>query len=534
MPSDSISGSELASVSRRDQRNALLASFLGWTLDAFDFFIVVMVLTDIAKDFNRSNADIALTLTITLAFRPVGAFLFGLMADRYGRRIPLMMDVVFYSIIEICSGLAPNYATFLVLRALFGIGMGGEWGVGASLAMEAVPSRWRGILSGVLQEGYAVGYLLASCAYFLVLPHFGWRAMFFIGGLPAILAWFIRRNVKESAVWERSRRKDWSALWEAVQSQTKCYVLVAAVVALLCFAPGPVLRLLFSQVTYSPAVIAGAILLRAAAVFAVASIVLFVVGVFSHIVESQPKLFYYAAVITLLDQVRDAIIGTWMTPASSVAIIAAGAFVVAAIILLMADVTWHMAAGHRKLFFYLVALMAMMNFVSHGTQDMYPTFLKVQRGFSPQLTALVLIIANFGALTGGICVGLFSDRFGRRRGMITCLLLAVVMIPVWAFAPGAALLTLGAFLMQFMVQGAWGVIPAHISELSPDSVRGFLPGFAYQCGALIAGSVAYLEAVLARRMNYANAMAVTALTVCLVCAAVIALGREKRGIEFGV
>jgi len=196
----------------KDQRNALVASFLGWTLDAFDFFIVVMVLTEIAQDFGRTNADMAFTLSVTLAFRPIGAFLFGLMADRYGRRIPLMVDVVFYSVIEIASGLAPNYTTFLILRALFGIGMGGEWGVGASLAMEAVPSRWRGILSGILQEGYAIGYLMASLAYLFVFPIFGWRAMFFLGGAPAILAWFIRRKVRESDVWERTRRKDWNDL----------------------------------------------------------------------------------------------------------------------------------------------------------------------------------------------------------------------------------------------------------------------------------------------------------------------------------
>ncbi len=456
---------------RRNQVNALIASFLGWTLDAFDFFIVVMVLTEIARDFRCTNADLALTLSVTLAFRPVGAFLFGLMADRYGRRIPLMVDVVFYSVIEIASGLAPNYTTFIILRAFFGIGMGGEWGVGASLAMEAVPPRWRGILSGVLQEGYAVGYLMAACAYYFVLPVFGWRAMFFIGGLPALLAWFIRRKVKESEVWEKARRKDWSALWLSVRSHTKYYALAAVVVAVLDLvvrAAAGRLSSLNSDATEA------SIFLRGLAVLAVVPILSF-----------------------------------------------------------MADVTWHMAEGHRKLFFYLVALMTMMNFVSHGTQDMYPTFLKVQRGLSPQMTAIVSIIANFGALTGGICVGLFSDRFGRRRGMIIALLLAVVMIPLWAYAPTTALLMLGAFLMQFMVQGAWGVIPAHISELSPDSVRGFLPGFAYQCGVLIAGTVAYLEALFARRMNFANAMAVTAVTVFLICALVVALGREKRGIQFG-
>ncbi len=472
MPANPAAGSETIQLSRRDQRNALLASFLGWTLDAFDFFVVVMVLTEIAKDFNRSNADIALTLSVTLAFRPVGAFVFGLMADRFGRRIPLMVDVVFYSMVEIASGFSPNFTTFLVLRALFGIGMGGEWGVGASLAMEAVPARWRGILSGVLQEGYAVGYLLASCAYFVVLPHFGWRAMFFIGGLPALLAWFIRRKVKESAVWERARRKDWAILWESIRSHMRLYFIGAAAIAVIDYA-------LVS-------------------------------------VNLDPFAIFYA-----------------QAGGPGTLLRGAAVLIVAALLLFMADVTWHMAAGHRKLFFYLVALMTMMNFVSHGTQDMFPTFLKVQRGFSPQLTAVVSIIANFGALIGGICVGLFSDRFGRRRGMIISLLLAVAMIPLWAYSPTTGLLMLGAFLMQFMVQGAWGVIPAHITELSPDSVRGFLPGFAYQCGVLIAGTVAYLEAIFARRMNYANAMAVTALTVFLICALVVALGKEKRGIEFG-
>src|SRR5512142_923908 len=191
-----------------DHRSALIAGYLGWTLDAFDFFLVVSCLTAIGREFHKTDAEMALTLTVTLAFRPVGAFLFGLLADRYGRRLPLMIDLIFYSVVEVLSGLAPDYTTFLILRALFGIGMGGEWGVGASLAMEAVPSRWRGVLSGILQEGYAIGNLMASLAYLFVFPYFGWRVMFFIGGAPAILAWFIRRKVKESEVWERTRRQD--------------------------------------------------------------------------------------------------------------------------------------------------------------------------------------------------------------------------------------------------------------------------------------------------------------------------------------
>ena len=469
-----ISPAEPLSISRRkDQRNALIASFLGWTLDAFDFFIVVMVLTEIARDFKRSNADMALALGVTLAFRPVGAFIFGLLADRYGRRIPLMIDVVFYSVIEIASGLASNYTTFLVLRALFGIGMGGEWGVGASLAMEAVPSRWRGILSGVLQEGYAIGYLMASLAYLFIFPLLGWRAMFFIGGAPAILAWFVRRKVKESEVWEKTRRKDWSGLWFAIRSHFSIYFLIAAIATLTDLACAHMAGWTGIQL---PAFISGPgpFLLRAGAVFAIALLIAF-----------------------------------------------------------MADVTWRVAKGHRKLFSYLVALMTMMNFVAHGTQDMFPTFLKEHRALPPGLTAIVTIISNLGAIAGGVCFGHFSDRFGRRRSIITALLCAICLIPLWAYSPTTALLMMGAFMMQFMIQGAWGVIPAHITELSPDSLRGFFPGFSYQIGVLLAGSVGYIEAVFAERMNYANAMAGTALTVLCLCILVVALGRENRAIEFG-
>ncbi len=388
-----------------DYLYALLASFLGWTLDAFDFFIVVFVVSDLAAEFHTSIPAISATIFATLACRPIGALIFGLLADRYGRRLPLMIDLVFYSVIEVLSGFATNYTTFFVLRALFGVGMGGEWGVGASLAMEKVPPRWRGVLSGVLQEGYAVGYLLAACCYFFVFPRWGWRPMFFIGGLPALLALFVRFKVKESAVWEKSRSENWGSLGRGI-------------------------------------------------------------------------------------------------------------------------------LHHWKLFLYLTALMMMMNFISHGTQDMYPTFLKEQRGFAPKTVAVIAIIYNIGALAGGIVFGAFSDRMGRRRGMMLALFMALLLIPLWAYAPTMSLLIVGVFLMQFMVQGAWGVIPAHISELSPDSVRGFLPGFAYQCGVLLAGSVGYIEAVFAKTMKYSTAMAMTALTVFVLGIVVIAVGKEKRGIAF--
>lgn len=391
---------------RANQRNVLLAGFLGWTLDAFDFFVLVMVLPAVAKDLaGGSIPKIALTLTASLAMRPVGALLFGMMADRYGRRLPLMLDIIFYSVIEVLSGLAPNYATFLVMRLLYGIGMGGEWGVGASLTMESVSPRWRGVLSGLLQEGYALGYLLAALVAFFVFPHWGWRPMFFIGGLPALLSLFIRARVKESPAWERSR-SDWPSY-------------------------------------------------------------------------------------------RRAITRNW------------------------------------KLFLYLVLLMMMMNSISHGTQDMYPTFLKSQRGYSPQETSVVVMISMVGAIVGGVLFGFFSDRIGRRRAMIIAVVLALLLIPLWIFAPSTWVIILGAFLMQFMVQGAWGVIPAHINELSPDAIRGFFPGFAYQIGVLCASSITYLQARFAQHFTYSVVMGVSMAVVLVVGAIVIGFGPEKRGVMFG-
>src|SRR5690349_13528141 len=221
---NAVSPVSVAAAVPRGHRSAVLASFLGWTLDAFDFFLVVFALTAIARDFGKSDAEMALTITVTLAFRPVGAFIFGLIADRYGRRLPLMIDLVFFSIVEVLSGLAPNYTTFLILRALFGIGMGGEWGVGASLAMEKAPHGRRGILSGLLQEGYAAGYLFAAICFYFVFDRYGWRPLFFIGGLPALLAVFVRMRVKESEVWQRTRHHDFKSLIRAIVSQWRLFL----------------------------------------------------------------------------------------------------------------------------------------------------------------------------------------------------------------------------------------------------------------------------------------------------------------------
>lgn len=388
-----------------DHWSALAASFLGWSLDAFDFFLVVLCLTAIGAEFHKSDKEIAFSITLTLFFRPVGAFIFGLLADRYGRRVPLMIDLVFYSVVEVATGFAPNFTSFLILRALFGIGMGGEWGVGASLAMEKVPPRWRGVVSGALQQGYAFGNLLASLAYLFLFPHWGWRPMFFLGGLPALLALFVRVRVKESEIWEKSKEESWSNLRRALLQ-------------------------------------------------------------------------------------------------------------------------------HWRLFLYLVVLMTGMNLASHGTQDMFPTFLQRYWHFNVQARSLISSVGNLGAIIGGTFIGFLSDRLGRRRAIIAALLGATLLAPLWAYAPHVALLVTGAFLLQFCVQGAWGVIPAHLSELSPNSIRGFLPGFAYQCGVLLAGFVVPFEAFLAEKMSYATAMAATAASVFLFTAIVTAFGREKKGVQF--
>lgn len=395
---------EMALPTRRHQRNAVLAGFLGWTLDAFDFFILTFVLTTIAKDFNKSVPEIALTLTATLAMRPIGALLFGLMADRYGRKGPLMISIIFYSIVEVLSGLAPNYAVFLILRLLYGIGMGGEWGVGASLVMESVSAKRRGLLSGLLQEGYAFGFLLAAAAYYFVFPHFGWRVMFFIGGLPALITLFIRSKVQETEAWRSSRKTSWKDYGKTVKQ-------------------------------------------------------------------------------------------------------------------------------HWKLFLYLVLLMSMMNLISHGTQDLYPTFLQQQRHFDVHGTAIITMISMVGAILGGLFFGHISDLWGRRRMMAVAIILAIFLIPLWLYDGGMAIIAAGAFGMQFMVQGAWGVIPAHINELSPGPLRGFFPGFAYQLGVLIASSIAYVEAVLAESVSYATSMAILAGSVLLLGAIVVLAGPEAKGVE---
>src|SRR5437763_12582128 len=399
----------------RVQRNTFIACFLGWSLDALDFFLLTFVLGPIAHNFGRTIEQVTFAITLTLMMRPLGAFIFGWLGDQFGRRIPLMIDIVFYSIVELLTAFAPNFATFLLLRALFGIGMGGEWGLGASLAMESLPTPARGLFSGILQQGYAFGYLLAALVYWIVFPIFGWRGLFVAGALPALLVIYIRAHVPESPVWLRQQ----------------------------------------------------------------------------HAMAD----FWNEAMLVVKQ--------------------------------------------HWALFVYVILLMTAFNAMSHGTQDLYQTFLGEQRHYGVTQKAATGIIYAFGAICGGTVVGHLSQKWGRRRSIILTAAFGSVLIPLWVFSPGFALLVIGGFAMQFMVQGAWGIVPVHLNELSPNAVRGTFPGFAYQLGNLFAANTAVVEAQLANHFrdtsghpDYAKALSLFTLVIFILLIFLAVVGPEKRGKEF--
>lgn len=394
-----------------EQRHTVLASFLGWMLDAFDYFLLTFVIVGVAKEFDVGNTEVTFALTLTLAARPLGALIFGRLADRYGRRPVLMLDVVLFSVFELATAFSTSLAMLLGLRFLFGVAMGGEWGIGAALAMESIPPKSRGLVSGLLQSGYPCGFFLAALANWLLVDAIGWRGLFVVGALPALLVLYIRRSVPESPVWRAGQHEHARVdMWQAMR-------------------------------------------------------------------------------------------------------------------------------GHWKLFAYMIVLMCAFNAFSHGSQDMYHTFEEVNLHLPTGSGAAFLLVAllNLGALAGGLFFGAWSERVGRRKAMIVAALLAIPVIPLWMYGGSLWLLGFGAFLIQVMVQGAWGVVPTYLNELSPDAVRGTLPGFAYQLGNLLAAGTATAQTWLAHRHggDFSFAMSLWIAAVAVVLAALVWRGPEARGAGFG-
>jgi SHS family lactate transporter-like MFS transporter len=393
-----------------EQKRTIVAAWLGWTLDAFDFFLLTFLLKDIAKEFGVEVSAVAYALFLTLAMRFVGAFIFGRIGDKWGRKPALMLDILCYSIIGALAAFSPNLWVFLVLRALFGVAMGGEWGLGSSLAMESIPPQARGMVSGILQCGYPSGFLLAAIAYGLIYGHtfgdytVGWRAMFLLSVIPAFVVLFIRSNVPESPAFEASQAHEKPALWATV-------------------------------------------------------------------------------------------------------------------------------AEHKGLVLYMVLLMLCFNLFSHGTQDLYPTFLQKQHNFDPATVSWITIVANLGAIAGGLAFGHWSEKIGRVRAITIASLIALPAIPLWAFGSTPVLLALGAFVMQVAVQGAWGVIPAHLNELSPSAARATIPAFVYQAGNFLASYNAPLQAKIAEGNggDYGLALGVVAAVVAIAIVVVIWFSPERRG-----
>ncbi len=388
--------------------HVIVACYLGWTLDAFDFFIMIFAFNGVAHSFGMSNGSVASAVTLTLACRFIGAILFGRIADRFGRRPTMMANVLLYAVLELLSGFAPSFTAFLILRWLYGIAMGGEWGVGASLVMESIPSRWRGAVSGLLQTGYPTGYLLASLL-FIAEPSIGWRGMFIVGALPALLVLYIRRRVPESP--------DWVARSVVQKHESALSVL----------------------------------------------------------------------------------------------------------------------RRHLSLTVFAVCLMMGFNFLSHGSQDLYPSqFLTRQQHLPHGTVTLIMIIFNLGAIVGGLGVGFLSQRIGRRLAIGMLAMLALPAIPLWLFSHGVVWLATGGFLIQVCVQGAWGVVPAYLNEISPPAIRATFPGAVYQLGNLLAAGNANIQVWLAGELGGINwAMAVVVGLAAIVITLLVTFGREARDVRMG-
>jgi SHS family lactate transporter-like MFS transporter len=403
------------------QRHTFLAAFLGWTMDSLDFFILIFCVPAIAKEFHTKPSAILGAVFLTQAFRPVGALLFGMLADRYGRRPVLMVNILSFSVLELACAFAPSLTVLLMLRALFGLAMGGEWGVGAALVFETLPKEGRGTFSGILQEGYAMGSILASGAFALFfngfvlaglhVPGIGWRGLFILGSLPALLVFYVQAHVAESPVWLAGAKSRTTGVGKDGGPET------------------------------------GALLKK-----------------------------------------------------------------------------------FLPTFLFLVLLMTAFMSFSHGTQDVYPTFLTVYAKLQPSTVGLIGVLYGFGSICGGFVFGTLSEKWGRKRAIVAATLLSIPVIPLWAYGHSAFALGAGAVLMQFMVQGAWGVVPAYLTELSPAPVRATAPGLAYQLGGLVTSWNGKAQALAAERWgNYPAVLAVTVIVVALALAGLALVGREARG-----
>ncbi len=391
-------------------KHTVAASYLAWTFDAYDFFLLTFVFPDIAKQFGVSITVVTVAVTLTLACRPIGAFIFGRLADHYGRRPILMLDIACYSVLNFLIAFTPNIWAFYIACAAFGVAMGGIWGICASLSMETIKPSARGVVSGLLQSGYPSGFLISSLAFGFLYPSIGWRGMFMVGVIPAaLIILYIYLRVPESQHFSRDAAK-----------------------------------------------------------------------------RGQ------ASTISIL-------------------------------------------RNHGKLALFAIFLMTGFNFFSHGTQDIYATFLRLEHHFTPAMVKNVAVIGNIGAIVGGLFFGSFSQVFGRRRTIIMMTLLALPVSYLWAYSATAVTLARGAFLMQVCVQGAWGVIPVHLNELSPASARGTFAGTVYQLGNLIAAVNLPLQSHIADTAggDYRIAMITVACCAALLIATLTFFGPEAHNVEMG-